>query len=243
MSRSNTLGSVSTDSAHVLPDDEFGGNTERDVESLIRDAEGNHCSSFPSILLQLLHNGARLSQSVDSIPLCNRQDKVSRLICTAKTFNPRAWATDLQPRSPSSDLQERTHVACAHKAAVIIYLSRLLLSICTGTKPTCDFESLVAKIVNNLSMIAKEGSLYTATTWPAFIAGAETNSNSHQQFVMSRLEHLWELEPWGLYRKAAEILQTIWNAKKCISATDGEQIRHGDWVQYLRANSIAWLIL
>lgn len=165
------------------------------------------------------------------------------LICTAKTFDPRAWAADLQSPCPSPDLQERIHVAGAHKAAVVIYLSRLLLSMYADTKPTCDFESLVTEIVENLSMVTDENSLYTAITWPAFIAGAETNSTLHQQFVMTRLEHQWELEPWGLYRKAAEILQTIWNAKKCIPVTENEQIRDGDWIQYLRARSIDWLIL
>lgn len=165
------------------------------------------------------------------------------LICTAKTFDPRAWATDLRSPCPSPDLEERIHVASAHKAAVVIYLSRLLLSMYTGSKPTCDFESLVTDIVEHLSMVTDENSLYTAITWPAFIAGAETNSTVHQRFVRTRLEHQWELEPWGLYRKAAEILQTIWNAKNCIPAIDVEQIRDGDWFQYLRARGIDWLIL
>lgn len=165
------------------------------------------------------------------------------LICTAKTFDPRAWATDLQLPCPSPDLRERFRVASAHKAAVIIYLTCLLLSMCSGTRPTCDFESLVTEIVENLSMVTNKNSLYTAITWPTFIAGAETNSVSHQQFVMVRLEHQWELEPWGLYRKAAEVLQIIWKTKNRIPAMEDEQIRDGDWIQYLRARKIDWLIL
>lgn len=134
-------------------------------------------------------------------------------------------------------------MASAHKAAVIIYLSRLLLSMYSGTRPTRDFESLVTEIVKNLSMVNDENRLYTAITWPAFIAGAKTDSQKHRQFVMTRLEHQWELEPWGLYRKAAEIPQTIWTAKKWMPTTRNEQIRDGDWVQYLRARNIDWLIL
>jgi hypothetical protein len=214
-SRSSALGSISTSAGHVLPDDEFDETTEHTVESLIRDAEGNHCSSFPSILLQLLRSGVRLSQSGSSIPLRNRQDRVFMLVCTAKTFDARAWATDLQSRSPSSDVQQRTHVACAHKVAVIIYLSRLLLSMYPDT----------------------------AITWPAFIAGAETNSIPYQRFIMARLENIWKLEPWGLLRKAAEILQTIWDAKTSGPAMGDEQIRDGDWVQYLRVKGVDWLIL
>lgn len=243
MYSSSALGSVSTDAVQVLPDDELSDNTERTVESLIRDAEGNHCSSFPTILLQLLRDGVRLSHFASSSSLRNKQERILMLICTAKTFDPRAWAADLQSPCPSPDLQERTHVARAHKAAVVIYLSRLLLSMYPSPKPTCDFESLVTEIVENLSMVNDENSLYTAITWPAFIAGAETNSIIHQQFVMTRLEHQWELEPWGLYRKAAEILQTIWTAKKRMPTTKNEQIRDGDWVQYLRARNIDWLIL
>jgi hypothetical protein len=241
-SRSSALGSISTSAGHVLPDDEFDETTEHTVESLIRDAEGNHCSSFPSILLQLLRSGVRLSQSGSSIPLRNRQDRVFMLVCTAKTFDARAWATDLQSRSPSSDVQQRTHVACAHKVAVIIYLSRLLLSMYPDSKPTCNFESLVTEIVDNLSLIT-ERSLYTAITWPAFIAGAETNSIPYQRFIMARLENIWKLEPWGLLRKAAEILQTIWDAKTSGPAMGDEQIRDGDWVQYLRVKGVDWLIL
>ena len=74
------------------------------VPSLLSDAEGNHCSSFPAVLLQLLQAGTRLSHPSCPTSLQIKQSKLFLLVCAARSFDPLTWAAELQPRSPSADL-------------------------------------------------------------------------------------------------------------------------------------------
>ncbi|KAI4723782.1 hypothetical protein E4T49_08491 [Aureobasidium sp. EXF-10728] len=223
-------------------------NDSVNIASLLRDAEGNHCSSFPSALLQLLEAGVKVYDSDVSTCIDSRQEQLLILICAAKSFDPLVWATELQSRSPSADLWLRTHVASSHKTAVTLYLSRLLVSLYPATKPSCDFEAMVTDIVDNLSVIPKDNQLFTATTWPAFIAGMETNVVETQQFIATRFRELWEVEPWKLVRGALDILEGLWSKKssitqQCGSMSSSDEIKGSDWIQYLRDMDADWLIL
>ena len=218
------------------------------VPSLLRDAEGNHCSSFPAVLLQLLQAGTRLSHPSCPTSLQIKQSKLFLLVCAARSFDPLTWATELQPRSPSADLQQRNLVARGHKAAVTIYLSRLLLSLYPTAKPSCDFVALVDEVIGSISQIRKHDALFTATTWPAFIAGAETDTAEKQELVVVRFRELWEVEPWGLMRGALRTLETIWLIKKRGAQDEksylpGQRLRDGDWIRCLRETGVNWLIL
>jgi hypothetical protein len=220
------------------------------MECLYRDADGTHCSSFPSILLRLIQAGTKLSRQDQPISVEVKQNKLFVLICAAKFFDAGAWAKKVQPLSPTTDVEQRTMVARAHKAAVTIYLSRLLISLYTTTKPSCDFEALVTEALENISNIDITSPLFTATTWPTFIAGAETNVMEKQRWVATRFRQRWEVEPWGLLEGARETLETIWTLKSA-RAEDKETVpssKHdmgtdGDWVQYLRETGVNWLIL
>lgn len=218
------------------------------MASLIRDAEGNHCSSFPSILLEVLQVGSQLPQSLDSVSVQVKQQKLFVLICIAKAFDPVAWAADVQARSPYADIQVRTYVAHAHQAAVAIYLSRLLLSLYPTTKPFCDFEALVSEVVDNITRISKTDEIFTATTWPAFIAGAETNLHEKQQIVAGIFQNLWEVQPWGLMQEASDLLKSIWAMKRGTSKDPGYSgrtnvLNNGDWIRYLKMTGTNWLII
>ncbi|KAI4854657.1 hypothetical protein E4T44_00009 [Aureobasidium sp. EXF-8845] len=220
------------------------------LESLFRDAEGTHCSSFPSILLRLIHTGTRLSQQDEMTPIEARQNKLFVLICAAKSFDASAWAREIQLLSPIADVEQRTMVARAHTAAVIIYLSRLLVSLYTTTKPSCNFEALVTEALDNISGIDTSSPLFTATTWPTFIAGAETNLAEKQQWIATRFRERWAAEPWGLLEGALETLTTIWALKRGRAEDKGTMLSSGhdigtdgDWVQYLRNTGVDWLIL
>ncbi|KAF2489033.1 hypothetical protein BU16DRAFT_496889, partial [Lophium mytilinum] len=202
------LGSTLASSTGLVSSDTFSAG----AISLLHDAEGNHCSSFPVILLQLIRDGAQLSQSNHpSSPLypstVSKQQQALLLLYTAQSFNPLTWATNIQARSPATDLLHRTHVASAHRAAVCIYLSRVLLSLHPTIQLSYDVESLVEDIITHLSFICPSDPLFTATTWPAFIAGAETHDHARQELVATRFQELWEVEPWGLIRGALGVLE------------------------------------
>jgi hypothetical protein len=220
------------------------------IQSLYRDADGTHCSSFPSILLRLIHAGTGLSQQDQSVFVEVRQKKLFVLICAAKAFDATAWAGKIQPLSPIADFEQRTMVARAHKAAVTIYLSRLLVSLYPTTKPSCDFGALVTEALDNISGIDISSPLFTATTWPTFIAGAETNLAEKQRWIATRFRERWEAEPWGLLEGALETLKTIWTLKSgraenngMILSSEHDISTDGDWVQYLRKTGVDWLVL
>ena len=71
--------------------------------SLLQDAEGHHCTSFPAALLSLIQRGAQLlkihggSTSLSpTLPM--EHHEALHLLHTARSFDPAAWALDLQPR-------------------------------------------------------------------------------------------------------------------------------------------------
>jgi hypothetical protein len=151
---------------------------------------------------------------------------------------------------PTTNIEQRTMIARAHKAAVTIYLSRLLISLYPTTKPSCDFEALVTGVLDNISCIDINSALFTATTWPTFVAGAQTTLLKRQHWVAKRFRERWEVEPWGLLQGVRETLETIWALKR-VSAEDASTLSpverkmrvDGDWVQYLRETGVDWLIL
>ncbi|KAF2716465.1 hypothetical protein K431DRAFT_235322 [Polychaeton citri CBS 116435] len=223
--------------------------------SLLQDAEGNHCSSFPAVLLQLLRTGAQLSQQdhAPSSPCLltgiKRRELLLFLLDAAQSFSPLAWATDLQTRSPATDLLHRTHVASAHRAAVCIYLSRVLLTFYPSIELSNDLDSLVGDVITHLSLIRRSDPLFTATAWPALIAGAETKDLSRQEWVSRRFHELWEVEPWGLIRGALGVLETIWKGRRRGTVIDEEgaplegKMGDGNWIGDLRGRGVDWLIL
>ena len=86
--------------------------------------------------------------------------------------------------------------------------------------------------------------------WSSFVAGAETDDSSRQEWVAERFQELWAVEPWGLIRGALGVLEDIWagrrGGKADVDKPSGaaEQKRgRGDWIGVLRDRGADWLIL
>jgi hypothetical protein len=239
------LGSTLATSTGLATSDAFANG----ALSLLQDAEGNHCSSFPAILLLLVRTGAQLlpddqMSSNAHFSMDFKREQARLLLYTAQSFNPLTWATNLQPRSPTTDLLHRTHIASAHRAGVCVYLSRVLLSLYPTTQLPHDLDSLVAEVITHLSLIPKRSALFTATTWPAFIAGAETIDRASQEWVATRFQELWEVEPWGLIKGALGALERIWAGRRSNGNRNvprGEK-GNGDWIADLKGSGVDWLI-
>jgi Fungal specific transcription factor domain len=169
-----------------------------------------------------------------------KEEQAILLLRAAQSFDALAWATALQRHSPHSDLAYRAHIASAHRAAVCIYLSRVLLSISPATELDCNLESLISEVICHLSFIRLGNALFKATTWPTFIAGAETKDPGQQAWVVARLRELWEVEPWGLIRGALGILELIWHRRNPSMQGGASTV---DWIQDLRTLGVDWLIV
>lgn len=175
------------------------------------------------------------------------KEQVSLLLREAELFDARSWATTLQTRSPVSDLLHRTHVASAHCIAVRIYLSRLLLSLGPDARVSNNLESLVSEAIRHMANIRPCDGLFTATTWAAFIAGAETNDLQKRAWIAQRFAELWGVEPWGTVRGALDVLRGIWSEKNGAmvggQSTKYEGSRDGNWIASLRQTGVDWLII
>jgi hypothetical protein len=219
---------------------------------LLQDAEGNHCSSFPTHLLHLIQHGARLSEvriaPEDYAARVAQDDQTFLLLNSARSFNPHMWATDVQTRSPCPDVAMRTHIASAHRAATCIYLQRVLAAQTTTPEILQDIEALVLEIQTQLSNITPSDSLTPATAWPSFIAGAEAKDEAMENWAQSQFQNIWAVQPWGLVKGALAVLRTIWAKRRrgrdiqktnCLADLE----RYEKWVTYMKRSGVEWLIL
>jgi len=71
-----------------------------------------------------------------------------------------------------------------------IYLSRLLLSLGPDARLSNTFETLVSEAIRHMADIRPYDALFAATTWPAFIVGAETNNLRNRAWIAYRFAGL-----------------------------------------------------
>ncbi|KAL0933709.1 uncharacterized protein CTRU02_210508 [Colletotrichum truncatum] len=230
------------------------GGISATTMSLLQDAEGNHCSSFPAALLPLIQAGARLlrktdddSKHPDSLTNSGLRDAL-HLLDVARSFDAAVWAINLQSRSPADDLFYRMEIAAAHRAAVCIYLSRVILALWPSTVLPDDTEKLAVEIITHLSHMRPGDALFTATAWPAFIAGLEMVDPTNRAWVAVRFQELWEKEPWGLTREALGVLSTMWEFRKnadAVESSNGQRRRQEEnwnWIKKLEDMGADWLV-
>jgi hypothetical protein len=67
--------------------------------------------------------------------------------------------------------------------------------------------------------------------------------------VAIRFQELWEVEPWGLSRRAMGVLKSIWERRRSgVVANRAEALLKwtkgdGDWIRDLKGLGVDWLIL
>jgi hypothetical protein len=111
-----------------------------------------------------------------------------------------------------------------------------------------DLQILAAEIITHLSHLHPGDALFTATAWPAFIAGLETCDATNRAWVERRFQELWKVEPWGLTREALGALWTIWAGRKkeaLLTSSDDEFFKseeNWNWIKRLRSLGADWLI-
>jgi hypothetical protein len=236
--RFDILGTTLASSIGLVSDE----SESNGILSLLQDTEGNHCSSLPTDLLRLLQRGAQLSHTVSAeTTLHSARTEIASLLHAAETFDPTTWSLSLGPQFPTADHTDRTNVATAHKAAVRIYLLRTQQTLDPDSSYPETLEILVKQIISHLSAIRPGSALFTSTTWPAFVAGAETDDSIQQEWVEQRLRQLWIVEPWGLIRGALGVLQRMWGERR--GQTDAEAFSKRNWITDLKAKGVNWLIL
>ncbi|KAK2882619.1 hypothetical protein FQN49_000158 [Arthroderma sp. PD_2] len=204
-----------------------------DALPMLERAEANSYMSCPAFLLQIMLQASHLAGSDKATAL--EEEQAFFLIKRAESFDIHAWAASVQGISSHNDFESRVHVASAHKSAVCLYIHRAVPS--ASLLDTSSIKATVDNIIWHLSFILPGNLLLKGTSWPTFIAGAESHDPSQQAWVVERLHALWEMLPWGYVHTAIEMLKTIWAAdNSATEATDG-------WLQRLKALGNEWIVV
>lgn len=214
------LGSILTHSRlPVMPPSHF-----IEIDSVLEYAERNNYLSCPGELLRILLAASELSHTTNAAMSSQEvseeryEEQALFYLRAAESFNPRAWAESSQDLSPLPDIEERVHVVSALKAAVCISIVRALPCTLPLLSPSISgsyvgVADLVSSIIYHLSFITSDIILFKATSWPTFLAGAESEDFEQRAWVVGRLNALWEKLRWGYIRSALDLLGLIWDKK------------------------------
>lgn len=231
--RYHVLGSTLTNSTTFL--DPF--SLPIDITTILRRSEANSYLSFPTTLLQILFRACELSNIAFTLPATetpNLINEASSLLNAAQALDVEAWANNVEG-APTHRTLNRIHTALAHQNAVCIYIYRSI-----AYDPTdMDSETLVTEIIHHLSFIDPKDPLSKATSWPTFIAGAETDNPVYRQWALDRLSLLWNVLPWGYVQTAVEVMRMAWRLR---DEANSDIMGVSGWVQQLKALGNHWLI-
>ncbi|KAL4921338.1 fungal-specific transcription factor domain-containing protein [Aspergillus aurantiobrunneus] len=213
------------------------------ITAALTRAEAASYLSLPTPLLQILFKACELSNLVSVATMTGAADctsllnQASTLLAAAQSFDVNAWASSLEGTPSSSRTLSRIHTALAHQNAVRIYICRSVDQISSSSAVGEDTEALVTSIITHLSLVGVTDPIFKATSWPTFIAGAETDNPVYRRWAVERLREFWHLIPWGYLKTAVEVMQTTWRLRD-----GGGEIEKGSWIQQLKGLERYWLI-
>ncbi|KAL4754378.1 hypothetical protein BDW72DRAFT_190240 [Aspergillus terricola var. indicus] len=227
----------------LLPGDIFAALTRAETTSYI---------SLPTTLLRILFRACELSNLVSVSTMLNDQNtdyssilsQAHTLLQTTKSFDAHAWALSLERSPDSARTLSRIHAALAHQNALLTYICRSVDSIASPAALGENTETLVTNIITHLSFVGSTDPIFVATTWPTFIAGAETDNPVYRRWAVDRLAEFWRLMPWGYVRTAIEVMETTWRLRDEARARvrAGEVLKRESWIQQLKELERYWLI-
>ncbi|KAH7016829.1 fungal-specific transcription factor domain-containing protein [Ilyonectria destructans] len=196
--------------------------------------------SCPTEILQIILSASQLSHETPwADSFLPAADEALSLIDQALTMDIPAWAAHLQRHGNVTDLESRVHLASAHRSAACLYILQAL-PLVRAVRPV-DTDVLVGDILTNLAFIGEDDPYFKATSWPTFIAGAETRDPEKRTWSLTRLLAIWEICPWGYLFTAIEMLKATWALQ---DSGRGHQEGAGvNWLRDLRGLGFEHLIV
>lgn len=202
--------------------------------------EVNSYLSCPAEILQIILVASQLSNEESCTDWSlSAADEALALIDQALAFDIPAWARRLQQLSNVGDIESRVHVASAHRSAACLYIIQAFPLVRTLRPVDTDF--LVGDILSHLAQIGEDDPYFKATSWPTFIAGAETRDPEKRTWSLKRLLTIWEIIPWGYIFTAIEMLKATWGLQDAGGRNqDDEGV---NWLRDLRGMGFDYLIV
>ncbi|KAF2643887.1 hypothetical protein P280DRAFT_392554 [Massarina eburnea CBS 473.64] len=192
-----------------------------DLEPILRYAETNNYLSCPSPLLRIMIQSFELPDTRKSLAdeiATHVQEQVGELLVAALAFDPVHWTHNFEPASPFENLEHRMRIASAHRAAVCIYLARVL----PATNPLLDpskgsalvsLTGLANEIVFHISHLKPGDIMFKSISWALFMAGAESEDPAQRTWIMNTMDEFYNLLYWGYIRTVKKVLEAIWSRK------------------------------
>ena len=201
--------------------------------------EANSYLSCPPEILKIILLASQLSYET---PSCTdwslpAADQALDLIDQALSFDINAWASNLQNQPQVMDIESRIHIASAHRSAACLYILQVLPVVRSVRCVDADF--LVGDILSHLAAVGEDDPFFKATSWPTFIAGAETRDAEKRTWMLKRLLAIWTRFHWGYVFTAIEMLKATWQLQDAAKPSGGGV----NWLRDLKGLGFDYLIV
>ncbi|KAF2201596.1 hypothetical protein GQ43DRAFT_371055 [Delitschia confertaspora ATCC 74209] len=215
-----------------------------DLDTILQYAETNNYLSCPAPLLRIMLKSFKIPDArifETTTPFI--EDQVGSLLEEVLAFDAVVWASEsFQPISPHENLSKRVCIASAHRAAVCLYIARVLPTsspLISPSSPTAiiNLSYLASDIVYHLSYLNPGDTVFKSISWALFLAGAESDIPAQRTWIMEKLDALWKELYWGYVRTVKEVLELIWGYKD--RAARGENVC---WIEEVRRMGTELLI-
>ncbi|KAJ5590670.1 hypothetical protein N7450_004642 [Penicillium hetheringtonii] len=137
-----------------------------------------------------------------------------------RSFDPVAWAHEMQQFHPLVDVSHRITLASSYQAAVYLYTSRVLSRSREGFSPPwtdlgvpADHSAVANNLVTQLCSVPSSDPHFKCLIWPTFIAGAECRRPSQRALILEMLGAIYQSVTSVNVRNAAWVLRLMWQNK------------------------------
>ncbi|KAJ5290253.1 uncharacterized protein N7443_010506 [Penicillium atrosanguineum] len=175
-----------------------------------------------------------LVNSASSRPAEDKQELLCNTLSLIRGFSPMNWALTT---THSCHVKSRYHLASLYQAAVEIY-ARQIFSMSTGQYcltqegPANSIDSLML----NFQAIDRQDTHFKSLIWPAFVIGAEMQTENQRAMIAEVFAHLWKLWCCPNVASAFEVLEKIW-ARRSAEGTPRP------WIEYVYEWGEDWIFL
>lgn len=207
----------------------------------------NHFFCCPPEILEILLEASRLSHATGDGDSNDSSEAVAagvELFHRAHRVDVLTWAlqahdapASVNANVPMTGSGSRFRTGSAHRLTACLYV----LQAVPALREFID-EELVDVITDDLrhylGSIPPSDSNFKATSWPTFVFGATAKDPETRMGVMTRLEQLADVYPWGFIYTAMEGLRFIWRLRD-----DGDEGAARGWLRTFRNGEYDFLIV
>lgn len=173
---------------------------------------------------------------LDEIALRPYIERACAVLDSTQNFDCYNWALHLP--QPDNSTAYNPHIlytlAQSYKLGTLIY-GRRVHDALTGN--TSSLDDLVCELVDTISSLRSDGTLFKCILWPMFIAGLESRQKSQRHFLIGCLEKFWLETKCLNVVNAGDILRKFWDQE------DHGSVSSPQWIFNTSQLGHEWLLI